>query len=168
MVMRKDVVAGALFAALVTVAAAASGGSEDRLKRGEYLATIMDCTGCHTPGALVGQPDKARELSGSEVGFKIPGAGIFYPPNLTSDPETGIGHWSEADIVKAVRTGVRPDGRVLVPIMPYHSYARLTDGDAHALAAYLKSVPPVNHAVPKITGDGERPTAAYLAIVAPK
>jgi hypothetical protein len=52
-------------------------------------------------------------LAGSEVGFQIPGLGIFYPSNLTPDRETGIGTWSEADIIKAVRAGVRPDGRQL-------------------------------------------------------
>jgi mono/diheme cytochrome c family protein len=84
--------------------------------RGEYLATIMDCGGCHTPGALAGEPDAARPLAGSNIGFQIPGVGIFYPPNLTPDAETGLGSWSEREIVTAVRTGVRPDGRVLAPI----------------------------------------------------
>ena len=68
-----------------------------------------------------GKPDPQRHLGGSEVGFQIPGLGIFYPPNLTPEPETGIGSWSETDIIKAVRTGVR-GGRVLAPVMPYHSY----------------------------------------------
>ena len=56
--------------------------------------------------------------------------GIFYPPNLTPDRETGLGAWSEGDIVTAVRTGARPDGRILAPVMPYHNYARLTDADS--------------------------------------
>jgi len=54
-------------------------------QRGEYLATIMDCTGCHTPGTFLGKPEMQRYLGGSEVGFQIPGLGIFYPPNLTPD-----------------------------------------------------------------------------------
>lgn len=58
--------------------------SQDQITRGEYLATIMDCGGCHTAGALVGKPDPARYLAGSQVGFQIPGLGIFYPP--TSRP----------------------------------------------------------------------------------
>lgn len=141
--------------------------SQERVKRGEYLAAIMDCAGCHTTGALVGKPDPSRHLAGSEVGFKIPGLGIFYPPNLTSDAETGLGKWSEADIIKAVRTGERPDGRVLAPIMPYHSYGRLTDADARALASYLKSLKPVRHQPPKMLGDTEKPTAPYLTVVSP-
>ncbi len=89
--------------------------------RGEYLARIMDCGGCHTPGALVGKPEPTRSLAGSDIGFHIPDLGYFYPPNLTSDRETGLGAWSDADIIRAVRTGVRPDGRVLAPVMPWHA-----------------------------------------------
>jgi mono/diheme cytochrome c family protein len=127
----------------------------------------MDCTGCHTPGVFLGKPDPQRYLAGSEVGFQIPNLGIFYPPNLTPDLETGLGGWSEADIIKAVRTGERPDGRVLVPVMPYHSYRRLTDADARALAAYLKSLPPIRHQVPGMVGSSEKPTAPYLTVVTP-
>src|SRR5919206_4449347 len=103
--------------------------AQDKVKRGEYLVGIMDCTGCHTPGVLLGKPDLSRQLAGSDVGFQIPGLGVFFPPNLTPDPETGLGKWSEKDIIKAVRTGVRPDGRQLAPVMPYHSYGKLTDAD---------------------------------------
>ena len=138
-----------------------------KLDRGAYLAAIMDCTGCHTPGMLLGKPDMTRPLAGSEVGFAIPGLGIFYPPNLTSDRETGLGNWTEADIVRAVRTGVRPDGRVLAPVMPYASYAKLTDTDAAALAAYLKSLAPIAHQVPAMTGPSEKPGAPYLTVVMP-
>jgi mono/diheme cytochrome c family protein len=141
--------------------------ADERVERGSYLAAIMDCTGCHTPGTLVGKPDPQRHLAGSEIGFKIPGLGIFYPPNLTPDPETGLGKWSEADIIKAVRTGARPDGRMLAPVMPYHSYSRLTDADARALASYLKSLKPIRHKVPSMTGDSEKPTAPYLTVAMP-
>jgi mono/diheme cytochrome c family protein len=161
-----------LFAAGSVIAALLSGTGEvfaaGDTGRGEYLAVIMDCSGCHTPGALIGQPDMTRPLAGSDVGFEIPGLGIFYPPNLTSDPEAGLGTWSETDIVKAVRTGVRPDGRQLAPVMPYHSYGRLTDEDAGALAAYIKSLKPVDHRVPAIVGPSEKPKAPYLTVAVPK
>jgi mono/diheme cytochrome c family protein len=150
--------------------AAFPAGAQDNgplVARGEYLARIMDCTGCHTPGVLVGRPDTARYLGGSEVGFMIPELGVFYPPNLTPDRETGLGAWSEADIVAAVRAGVRPDGRELAPAMPWRSYAALTDDDARALAAYLKALPPVRHAAPPIAGPSEKPRGPYLTVAAP-
>ncbi len=156
---------------LAAVVAALSGTctawAQEAAKRGEYLASIMDCGGCHTPGIFLGKPDMGRFLGGSEVGFQIPGLGIFYPPNLTPDPETGLGRWSEADIIRAVRTGVRPDGRQLAPVMPYHSYGKLTDADAKALAGYLRSLKPVKNKVPALTGASEKPTAPYLAVVMP-
>jgi mono/diheme cytochrome c family protein len=137
-------------------------------QRGEYLVTIMDCNGCHTPGAFLGKPDQQRPLAGSEVGFQIPGLGTFHPPNLTPDPETGLGKWSEADIIRAVRTGVRPDGRQLAPAMPYHSYGKLTDADAKAMVSYLKSLKPVQNKVPGPFGPNQKPEAPYLAIVMPQ
>jgi mono/diheme cytochrome c family protein len=138
------------------------------LPRGEYLAGIMDCGGCHTPGALAGKPDQSRKLAGSEIGFQIPGLGTFYPPNLTPDRETGLGTWSEADIVRAVRTGVRPDGRVLAPVMPWHSYAVLTDTDAQALARHLMSLRPIRHAVPPPAGPDREPPSPYLTVIDPR
>jgi mono/diheme cytochrome c family protein len=138
---RENAMKQALWIAFVAASAFMSSPStfaqtqtQTQTQRGEYLVTIMDCTGCHTPGTFLGKPDMQRPLAGSEVGFQVPGLGIFYPPNLTPDPETGLGKWSEADIKKAVRTGVRPDGRQLVPVMPYHSYGRLTDTDERPLS----------------------------------
>jgi mono/diheme cytochrome c family protein len=104
---------------------------------------------------------------GSEVGFQIPGLGIFYPPNLTSDRETGLGNWSEAEIVAAVRTGVRPDGRELAPAMPWRAYAALNDADAQALASYLKSLKPIANKVPDPVGPGQTPPGPYLTVVVP-
>ena len=165
--MRNVIVnAAGAFISVAFVAGALSPAAAQDKRRGEYLATIMDCGGCHTPGALTGQPDQARHLGGSDVGFQIPNVGIFYPPNLTSD-ETGLGAWSERDIVTAVRTGVRPDGRLLVPVMPYHNYGKLTDADASALAVYLKSLKPVRNKAPSIVGPSEKATAPYLTVVVP-
>jgi mono/diheme cytochrome c family protein len=127
----------------------------------------MDCTGCHTPGSLVGKPDGTRFLGGSDVGFGLPGLGVVYPPNLTPDPETGLGRWSAEEIVRAVRQGKGRDGRDLVPVMPWTSYAALTDADAQALAAYLRSVPAVRHQVPARVKEGEKPATPYLTVVVP-
>jgi mono/diheme cytochrome c family protein len=141
--------------------------AQNKIKRGEYLVLIMDCAGCHTPGVLLGKPDSERFLAGSEVGFQIPGLRIYFPPNLTPARKTGLGKWSEADIIKAVRTGERPDGRMLAPVMPYHSYSELSDADAQALASYLKSLKPIQHQVPAIIGPSDRPNAPYLTVKMP-
>ena len=148
----------------VSVLAGVADAQDDR---GAYLARIMDCSGCHTPGALKGQPDMSRYLGGADAGFEIPGLGVFYPPNLTSDA-TGAGAWSEDEIVTAVRTGVRPDGRELAPIMPYHSYSALTDEDARALARFLKATVPVRNDVPDPVGPGQRAQLPYLTLKLPE
>jgi mono/diheme cytochrome c family protein len=157
----------AIYSAAAFVSLCASAQAQD-LQRGEYLAKIMDCTGCHTPGALAGQPDAAMFLAGSTIGFEVPGVGIVYPPNLTPDNDTGLGRWSADDVVKAIRTGMRPDGRQLIPVMPYPSYSALTDADAAALAAYLKSIKPIKHAAPANTKPGDAAPAPYLSVVVPK
>jgi cytochrome c553 len=169
--MRKSVTTRAIIGLSLLGAAVAIPGTaaaQNKIKRGEYLASIMDCAGCHTTGVLLGKPDPERFLAGSEVGFQIPGLGIFFPPNLTPDRKTGLGNWGERDIIKAVRTGERPDGRMLAPVMPYHSYSKLSDADAEALASYLKSLKPIQHQVPAIIGPLERPNAPYLTVKMPE
>jgi mono/diheme cytochrome c family protein len=137
------------------------------IERGKYLVTLGGCTDCHTPGHLLGKPDLARQLGGSDVGFEIPGLGVFYGPNLTPDEQTGLGTWSEDDIVRALQAGFRPDGRGLVPIMPSAAFATLTKADARAIAAYLRSLPPVSNKVPGPFGPNETPTAFVMKVVAP-
>jgi mono/diheme cytochrome c family protein len=158
----------ALLAGLLAIAVIGTSHADDTLERGKYLATIMDCGGCHTRGALVGKPEASFALAGSNIGFEIPGLGYFYPPNITPDAETGIGKWSESEIVAAVRTGVRPDGRQLVPIMPWMSYAALNDADARALAAYLKSLAPIKAPAPPMTAHAAPAPAPYLTVKAPQ
>src|SRR4051812_37469505 len=99
-------VAALTFCAIAAATASPGQSPQVPRSRGEYLATIMDCGGCHTGGALAGQPDPQLYLAGSEIGFGIPGTGFFYPPNLTPDRETGLGAWGEAEIIRAIRTGV--------------------------------------------------------------
>lgn len=156
--------AGLLAAGLLQATDARAGDAE----RGAYLAQISDCGGCHTPGAMTPEPDFSRMLAGNDIGFQLPGLGTFYPPNLTPDAATGLGSWSEEDIAKAIRTGERPDGRILAPIMPWHAYAAYTDEDIMDLVAYLKSLPAVEHQVPGPFGPEETPTAPYLAFVFPE
>ena len=154
-------------AAVIGALAVNAAVADDAAMRGKYLVTLMSCTDCHTPGYFLGKPDMARYLGGSDVGFEIPGLGYFYGPNLTPDKETGIGGWSEDEIVATLRTGQRPDGRELAPVMPWRAYASLTDEDAHAIAAYLKSLPAVNNKAPGPFGPTEKPTALFHRITPP-
>ena len=135
-------------------AAAAKPTPAALLAQGRYLVTIMACNDCHTPGTFYGAPDASRFLAGSEMGWGGPW-GVAYAANLTPDAETGLGKWTEAQIAKALRTGNRPDGRQLAAIMPWQDFAALSDHDALAIAAYLKSLPPVKHAVPKPVEPGQ-------------
>jgi mono/diheme cytochrome c family protein/uncharacterized protein YjiS (DUF1127 family) len=139
-----------------------------QIKRGKYLVTFGGCNDCHTPGYFFGKPDMARFLGGSEVGFEIPGLGVFHGPNLTPDQETGLGTWSTEQIVTAITTGKRPDGRMLSPIMPWHAFANLTAQDSRAIAAFLKSLPPVRNKVPGPFGPGENPTSFVMKVLPPE
>lgn len=158
------------FAAIAALSLASAAAADDaaKIERGKYLVTVVGCSDCHTPGVFLGKPDFSRALSGSDVGFAMPGLGYFWGANITPDDDTGLGKWSEDEIVTALRTGVRPDGRILAPVMPWMSYASLTDEDAHAMAAYLKSLAPIrNDAEVAPVGWGETPTAAYQSVVMP-
>lgn len=136
-------------------------------ERGKYLVNLGGCGDCHTPGYFLGKPDMQRMLGGSEVGFEIPGLGVFHGPNLTPDKETGLGQWSERDIVTALRTGKRPDGRELAPVMPWRAFAQMTDTDLHSVALYLRSLPAVLNKVPGPFGPSETPSAFVMKVVPP-
>jgi mono/diheme cytochrome c family protein len=140
---------------------------ETQIARGKYLAGVAGCGDCHTPGYFLGKPDFGRFLGGSEVGFEIPQVGTFYGPNLTPDVATGLGTWSEADIVEAFTNGVRPDGRQLAPVMPWMGYSKLTPEDAAAIAAYLKTLPPVSNKVPGPFGPNEKPSSFVMRVIPP-
>jgi mono/diheme cytochrome c family protein len=162
--------APALIALLLGVVALNAGAEPTgRLAaRGKYLVTIMGCGDCHTPGYFLGKPDFAHALSGSDVGFEIPGLGTFVAPNLTPDKETGLGNWTDKQIVAAITTGKRPDGRMLAPIMPWRDFAALTSSDAQAVAVYLKSLQPIGHKVPGPFGPTEKPTVFVMKVVPPQ
>jgi mono/diheme cytochrome c family protein len=139
--------------------------ADPQVQRGAYLVAVGGCSDCHTPGNFLGHPDMARHLGGSDVGFAVPGLGVFVPPNLTSDKATGLGNWTAAQIVTAITTGVRPDGRILAPSMPWREYAHLTPSDALAIAAYLKSLPPISHKVGGPFGPAEKPTVFVMTVL---
>ena len=138
----------------------------DQIARGHYLVTVTGCNDCHTPGYLFGSPDTSRRLSGSELGWKGPW-GVSYARNLTPEPRTGIGAWSEGDIVAALRTGKRPDGTMLLLPMPWPDLAALTDEDAMAIAKYLKTLPPVTHRGPDRLAPGEAAKGSIIAFPPP-
>jgi mono/diheme cytochrome c family protein len=152
-----------MIAALALPAAAAAADSP--VERGKYLAIISGCSDCHTPGALLGKPDANRLMGGSDVGFGIPGVGVFVGSNLTPDKETGLGGWTSEQIVTATTKGKRPNGRVLSDIMPWRSLAHLTPSDAQAIAAYLQSLPAVKNAVPGPFGPKDKPSTLVSVIV---
>jgi mono/diheme cytochrome c family protein len=154
-------------AAALAVWTASAALAQDQVARGKYLTTFGGCHDCHTPGYFFGKPDEKRYLGGSEVGFEIPGLGVFHGPNLTPDSETGLGNWSADQIVTALQTGTRPDRRILAPIMPWRALAELTKDDAMAIATYLKSVPPVKNKVPGPFGPTEKPTSFVMKVVPP-
>ena len=139
--------------------------AEQKVERGRYLTTAMPCVDCHTPGTLYGAPDTTRMYAGSEIGWVGPW-GVAYARNLTPD-STGLGAWTEDQIAIAIRTGNRPDGHQLAPIMPWMSLANLTDEDAHAIAAYLRTLKPVNHKMPDPVPPDQKPTGALVAFPPP-
>jgi hypothetical protein len=98
----------------------------------------------------------------------VPDTGYRWGPNLTPDKETGLGKWTDAEIIKAFKEGIRPDGRKLIPIMPYMAFASLTDADTAAIVAYLRSLPPIHHAVPAPLGPDAKPPGPFMAVTMPK
>lgn len=154
-------------AALALAGMAGQAGAGGDVGRGAYLANIMHCNGCHSVRNADGSFAEGGFLAGGTVGFEIPGLGIFWPPNLTSDP-TGLGDWSDDEILHALREGVRPDGRMLAPAMPVNDYHVISDADAADLIAYLRSLPPVVHAVPEPVGTSAEATAPFYRVVPPK
>jgi mono/diheme cytochrome c family protein len=137
----------------------------DDVARGKYLVSVAGCNDCHTPGYFFGKPDESRYLGGSEVGFEIPGLGVFHGPNLTPDKETGLGGWTDAQIVTALTTGKRPDGRELAPIMPWHAFANFTKEDVNSIVAFLRTLPPISNKVPGPFSSAEQSSSFVMKIV---
>jgi mono/diheme cytochrome c family protein len=131
------------------------GGIGQDVAKGRYLVGLLGCASCHTDGALIGNPDPSKTLAGSNIGIaysnpmvnEFPGA--VYPPNLTPDKETGLGDWTLDDIVTLLRSGKTRHGRQTMAIMPWTSYAQLSNEDALAIASYLKSLPPIRNPIPR-------------------
>src|SRR5262249_5195160 len=128
------------------VAAAGAAMAETPVERGSYLVnSVGACGNCHTPRQQ-GVPDLSKKFSGGfqtfdEPWFTVKGA------NLTPDRDTGLGGWSDADLHKALLTGMRPNGIQLAPVMPYWAYKVMMPGDIDAIVAYLRSVPAIRNEV---------------------
>lgn len=136
------------------------------VEHGAYLTTLMGCQDCHTPGFFYGAPDVRRQLSGSELGWQGPW-GVTYAANLTPDPDTGLGRWTDEQVKTAIRTGLRPDKSIIRPPMPWQNYAKLHDEDVDAIVAYLRSIPPVKHQEPKALPPGAEALGPVFSLPPP-
>lgn len=136
--------------ALSVVLLPAPAGAGGDVERGRALFALAAGCGCHTA------KDGPVGAGGGEVPTPF---GTYYGTNLTPDPETGIGKWTDAQIVAAIREGTRPDGSVESPAMPYYHYAGMADADVADLIAFLRSLPPVRR--PNRPHVGEPPLARW-------
>jgi mono/diheme cytochrome c family protein len=133
-------VAGVASLAILAVAVS-SARAETPLERGTYLMrSVVACGNCHTPKGPQGDLP-GMELSGG-VTFQDD---VFtaVSPNITPDAETGVGKWTDAQIVAAIREGKRPDGTIIGPPMPIALYRDMADDDVNAIVAYLRTVKPI-------------------------
>jgi len=124
-----------LLLGLVLGAAFGSALAQGDAKRGEYLAKAGGCSSCHTE-----EKKDAVAFAGGRA-LKTP-FGTFYGPNITPHPQAGIGRWTEADFIRAIRFGERPDGKNYFPAFPYPSFTKILDSDLRDLWAYLRTLPP--------------------------
>jgi mono/diheme cytochrome c family protein len=133
--------ATACTAAGVTVGAAAGVTADTGvgIERGRYLSVAGDCTGCHT------LPGNAPFAGGLPIETPF---GTIYSPNLTPDPDTGLGRWSNENFYRALHEGIAADGSHLYPAFPYPYYTALSRADTDALKAYLDSLPPTRYRPP--------------------
>ncbi|MFT4671352.1 MAG: hypothetical protein ACI9E4_000074 [Pseudohongiellaceae bacterium] len=142
--------------------------SIEQLSRGKYLVGLLGCGSCHSDGALVGNPVEGRLLAGSQTGiaftspFVDKNPGVVYPPNLTPDMETGLGTWSINQLVQMVRMGTTDHSARSIPVMPWPAFSNITSPDALAIAAYLKSLAPVRHQVPRNVAPGQKASAEFI------
>ena len=115
------------------------------VERGRYLVEgPAHCSECHGTVGARGVPERGQPLAGG-FAFHLP-VGSFYVPNITPDPETGIGRYTDAELARALRHGVLPDGKAMLPFMPF---ANLCDDDLTAILSYLRAQKPVRHEVPE-------------------
>ncbi|MGC1520999.1 MAG: cytochrome c [Steroidobacteraceae bacterium] len=140
MQLGRKTIAGLCALALGTAAAPSADAQQPLVEQGRYLATAGDCISCHTrPG---GKPFAGGRPLNTPFG-------VIYSANITPDPGTGIGAWTEQQFERALRAGIAADGSHLYPAFPYTSYTKVTDQDVHAIFTYLRTVKPVSYNPPK-------------------
>ncbi len=130
------------------------------LERGRYLVEhVLACGSCHSARdySRFGGPVTGAPLAGAclDASWDMPGR--VCAPNITSDPEHGIGRWTDEELLRALREGTGRDGKTLFPLMPFLLYRELSDADTRAVIAWLRQVPPSSHSVPR----SEIPPAVY-------
>lgn len=130
------------------------------IARGRYIATAIQGCGCHTREKPDGSKDENWHYAGSpnpappagppaNAGWSSPRWKKIYARNITPDLETGIGKWSEASFILAMKTGITPDGRVLDAQMPWDAFQKITDRDLKSLWAYLRTIKPIKNTPPE-------------------
>jgi len=155
----------------------------DKVKHGEYMATLMLCNHCHwTPDAkMMPQPDKMFS-GGMDMTIPMFGSGKLYARNITSDKDTGIGKWTEDQIFQTIKTMVKPDGKMINPpmLLLQGGWSQLQDDDLKAVAAFVHQIPAVKNKVPDSTfkfqppgppppaGSGAPPAGSGAGSAAPK
>jgi mono/diheme cytochrome c family protein len=133
---RKTIAAGLCALLAGTAAVERAGAQQPLAEQGRYLATAGDCISCHTrPG---GQPFAGGRPLNTPFG-------VIYSANITPDPKTGIGAWTERQFERALREGIAADGTHLYPALPYTAYTKVTDQDVHAIYSYIRTVKPVSY-----------------------
>jgi len=129
--------------------------TDEQIARGKYLVEgVSACGACHTPGPQGGafhfEADLVAEkhLAGAKFEEDV---FTVYSSNITPDVETGIGSWTDGEIIRAIREGVDKDGKTLFVLMPYVDFKDMSDNDVKAVVAYLRTIPPVKNKVPEPT-----------------
>jgi mono/diheme cytochrome c family protein len=114
------------------------GEERSTVQRGQYLVQAANCFSCHTT------PEGKPFAGGNAFETTHPALGKIYSSNITPDRQTGLGAWSEEDLIKALRDGVAPNGKHFFPAFPYTAFTKLSVADMKAIYAYLRTVPPVH------------------------
>lgn len=133
-------IVGWVMAAPAPLPASALGPHTANIDNGKRLFTAAGCLSCHLPAKDDKQADVSLPSGGRAL--KTP-AGVFYPPNITPDPGSGIGGWSDIQFVNAVKRGISPHDTHFLPAFPYTSYSKMTDGDVLDIKAYIDTLTPV-------------------------